>query len=78
MLHDDSQETLKARGNELQQRYELQSSFLLILNYSFYGLDSGRFPPRGSELFSKRPGPRLQFSGLRFCADPTTRRVQQN
>ena len=25
MLHDDSQEALKARGNELQQRYEAAS-----------------------------------------------------
>lgn len=32
MLHDDSQETLKARGNELQQRYEAASGAGLSLD----------------------------------------------
>ena len=32
MLHDDSQEALKARGNELQQRYEAASRAGLSLD----------------------------------------------
>ena len=48
MLHDDSQETLKARENELQQRYEAASGAGLSLD-----MTRGKLPP--NSLISQTP-----------------------